>query len=51
MVIIFVLQIILTNFLVFLVISNSMPEDKENGFGNIYCAVLVIKHSLTPSQE
>lgn len=46
---IFGLQIILTNFEVFLVISNSMPEDKQNSFGNIYDAVLVIKHNLMHS--
>lgn len=40
MMIIFGLKIILTNFELFLVISNSMPEDKQNGFRNIFDAVL-----------
>lgn len=34
------LKIILTNFELFLVISNSMPEDKQNGFRNTFDAVL-----------
>lgn len=38
--IIFGLKIILTNFELFLVISNSMPEDKHNGFRNNFNAVL-----------
>lgn len=49
MMIIFALQMILTNFEVFLGISNSMTEDKQNGFRDIYDAVLVIKHSLMHS--
>lgn len=49
MMIIFGLQIILTDFEVFLVISNSMPEDKQNGFRNIYDALLFIKHSFLHS--
>lgn len=40
MVLIFGLKIILTKFELFLVISNSMPEDKQNGFRNTFDAVL-----------
>lgn len=40
MMIIFGLKIILTNFELFLIILNSMPEDKQNGFRNILDAVL-----------
>lgn len=49
MMIILGLQIIFTNFETFLVISNSMPEDKQNGFKNICDAVLVTEPSLMNS--